>query len=190
MLFIVVSVYAITWLPIHIMTIIGDLNPALYDNMFAHIMWLCFHWLAISNTGINPMVYCWINKTFRIKLKMLLSLPVCNRRKALKAQKRVSIITLMDSSKWKKMNSHLEAKRKSYFSDLVSQIKESESTEITLDKSSMIDTVLWLVNLQSITIDTVLWLVYLQSMTKLKIDMHSWFWKHKYQTGLDVIFEK
>ncbi|VDI29037.1 neuropeptide Y receptor [Mytilus galloprovincialis] len=87
MLFTLVSVYAITWLPIHIITTIADLNPTLYDHRFAHILWLFFHWLAFSNTGINPMVYCWVNKAFQKKLRLLLHLPVGNRRKSYKEQK-------------------------------------------------------------------------------------------------------
>lgn len=87
-LFILVSVYALTWLPIHIMTIIGDLNPTLYDHRFAHIIWLFFHWLAFSNTGINPMIYCWINKTFRSQLKRVWYFSVCRRLKARKERRK------------------------------------------------------------------------------------------------------
>ncbi|XP_052063118.1 RYamide receptor-like [Mytilus californianus] len=59
-----------------------------------------------------------------------------------KAEKRLSTITLMVSPNKKKRSSPTEAKGNSYFLDLISQIKESSVTEVTLDKSSMIDTVL------------------------------------------------
>ncbi|XP_052069199.1 RYamide receptor-like [Mytilus californianus] len=65
---------------------IGELHYL--KERYAHILWLFFHWLSFSNTGINPMVYCWINKSFREKIRLLFYLPVCNRRRSFKAHKR------------------------------------------------------------------------------------------------------
>jgi hypothetical protein len=66
MLVAVVITYALTWLPLHALTIMGDINPNLYNHMHTHIMWLTFHFVAFSNSGTNPIIYCYMNKTFRV----------------------------------------------------------------------------------------------------------------------------
>lgn len=78
MLFIVVAVYGITWLPLHILTIFGDIYPETFNYMFAHCLWLFFHWLAFSNSGINPIIYCWINKTFRSRFYRVCCIDSCH----------------------------------------------------------------------------------------------------------------
>lgn len=81
MLFIVVAVYGITWLPIHILTILGDIYPEIFNHMSVHCLWLFFHWLAFSNSGINPIIYCWINKTFRSRFYRVCCIGSCHKAK-------------------------------------------------------------------------------------------------------------
>lgn len=61
----VVVIYAICWLPLHVITIIGDVTPDIYDIKYVNIIWLCAHWLAMSNSCYNPIIYCLLNANFR-----------------------------------------------------------------------------------------------------------------------------
>ncbi|KAK3089388.1 hypothetical protein FSP39_003227 [Pinctada imbricata] len=65
MLIAVVIAYAFTWMPLHVITLIGDINPEIYDEMYVHIIWLFAHFLAFINCATNPIIYCWMNSTFR-----------------------------------------------------------------------------------------------------------------------------
>lgn len=48
--------YAICWLPIHTVTILGILNSTMYDDVNIHIVWLFAQWIAMCNSAITPVV--------------------------------------------------------------------------------------------------------------------------------------
>ncbi|KAL4240653.1 hypothetical protein ACF0H5_001444 [Mactra antiquata] len=49
-------VYAFCWFPIHVITIIGDVKPEIYNDVTVHIAWLFAHLIAMSNSAITPIV--------------------------------------------------------------------------------------------------------------------------------------
>ena len=53
----VVLAYGLCWLPIHAISVAGDINPAIFDNMSVHVLWLFFHWIAVCNSAVNPIIY-------------------------------------------------------------------------------------------------------------------------------------
>lgn len=65
MMIIVVLVYGMCWLPIHIVTLVGDYDPRLYEQEYTKLIWNTSFWLAMSHACYNPFVYVWMNKTFR-----------------------------------------------------------------------------------------------------------------------------
>lgn len=65
MLIVVVIIYTFCWLPLHIITIAGDINITFYNLPGMNIVWTCSHWLAMSNSMYNPFIYCWMNAKFR-----------------------------------------------------------------------------------------------------------------------------
>ncbi|KAL3875927.1 hypothetical protein ACJMK2_033831 [Sinanodonta woodiana] len=65
MMITVVIIYAICWLPLHVINIAGDINNSFYNTEGMNIMWMVFHWLAMSNSMYNPIIYCWMNAKFR-----------------------------------------------------------------------------------------------------------------------------
>lgn len=79
MMITVVIFYALCWLPLHAITLLGDNNPFIYDNRYTPIIWLCTHWLAMSNSCYNPMIYLWMSPKFRAGLQ--LAIHGCTRRK-------------------------------------------------------------------------------------------------------------
>ncbi|XP_063431279.1 RYamide receptor-like [Mytilus trossulus] len=69
----VVAAYALAWLPIHTLTLVGDSYPEIYDMPHADVVWMTCHWLAFSSTGITPFIYFRSNSAFRVSLKRLFS---------------------------------------------------------------------------------------------------------------------
>ncbi|KAK7004187.1 cardioexcitatory receptor, partial [Biomphalaria glabrata] len=90
MIIIVVSIYAVCWLPLHVITLVGDSNPTIYNNPHMELVWLCAHWLAMSHSCYNPIVYFSLNATFRKSLKHLTTM--C-RHKQKRLQQRFSLRT-------------------------------------------------------------------------------------------------
>ncbi|XP_066304918.1 neuropeptide FF receptor 2-like isoform X2 [Branchiostoma lanceolatum] len=67
MLLVVVILFAVSWLPLHVVTIVGDFGDlstwhgtVLYDYIYP-----VAHWLAYLNSCMNPIVYGYFNKNFR-----------------------------------------------------------------------------------------------------------------------------
>ncbi|GFR81282.1 cardioexcitatory receptor [Elysia marginata] len=72
MIIIVVVIYAVCFLPLHVITVVGDHNPAIYSLPHMNVVWLCAHWLAMSHSCYNPIVYFSLNTTFRHNLKRMM----------------------------------------------------------------------------------------------------------------------
>ncbi|XP_046445814.1 tachykinin-like peptides receptor 99D isoform X2 [Daphnia pulex] len=65
MMIVVVTIFAICWLPYHIYFIVSWLFQEI--NQWSHIqeIYLGTYWLAMSNAMYNPIIYCWMNSRFR-----------------------------------------------------------------------------------------------------------------------------
>ncbi|XP_076368816.1 RYamide receptor-like [Tachypleus tridentatus] len=80
MMIIVVSVFTICWLPLNILIVIGDQDPSIWNVQNIKYVWFVCHWLAMSHTSYNPVIYCWMNSKFRTGFRQFyLHLP-CIRR--------------------------------------------------------------------------------------------------------------
>ncbi|XP_066304447.1 QRFP-like peptide receptor [Branchiostoma lanceolatum] len=74
MLCTVVSMFVVSWLPLHVFRFILDLHPKfVYGNPArSYIFFFCAHWLAMSHSFMNPIVYSFMNDRFRVELCHLL----------------------------------------------------------------------------------------------------------------------
>ena len=104
MMITVVVIYAICWLPLHTITLIGDQHPEIYDLKYVNVIWLICHWLAMSNSCYNPVIYCWMNSKYRDGFRYLLRWCPCVRFETVQAQpdnggKMVRMTTYMTSVK-------------------------------------------------------------------------------------------
>ena len=78
MLVTLVVVFALCWLPLHLFTLILDLAPQMLDKiktqgderLFLGIYYFC-HWLAMANSFANPIIYCFLNDSFRVSSKTI-----------------------------------------------------------------------------------------------------------------------
>ncbi|XP_062909358.1 neuropeptide Y receptor type 5-like isoform X2 [Mobula hypostoma] len=73
MLFIIVAVFALCWLPFHIFSVTYEFNPAVLPNDPLEITALYFfsHYLAMSHSFWNPLIYGFYNDNFRADLQRL-----------------------------------------------------------------------------------------------------------------------
>uniref|UniRef100_A0A4W3HBV0 Substance-P receptor-like n=1 Tax=Callorhinchus milii TaxID=7868 RepID=A0A4W3HBV0_CALMI len=71
MLFIIVAVFALCWLPFHIFSVTYEFNPDVLPNDPMDITALYFfsHYLAMSHSFWNPLIYGFYNDNFRVSRK-------------------------------------------------------------------------------------------------------------------------
>ncbi|XP_076671412.1 RYamide receptor isoform X2 [Andrena cerasifolii] len=65
MMMTVVIVFTICWLPFNILILIMDNNESLGRWSGLPFVWMGLHWLAMSHSCYNPVIYCWMNARFR-----------------------------------------------------------------------------------------------------------------------------
>uniref|UniRef100_A0A1I8HWB1 G_PROTEIN_RECEP_F1_2 domain-containing protein n=1 Tax=Macrostomum lignano TaxID=282301 RepID=A0A1I8HWB1_9PLAT len=93
MLIVVVTLFALCWMPLHVFNVLSDyteLNTWLPGVTLDRIF-IVSHWTAMANSFVNPMVYGFMNDTFKADLRDLaqrlrccrsgrqLQVPVTNR---------------------------------------------------------------------------------------------------------------
>ncbi|XP_043525960.1 RYamide receptor-like [Frieseomelitta varia] len=61
----VVIVFTICWLPFNILNLIMDNNETLGSWTGLPFVWMVLHWLSMSHSCYNPVIYCWMNARFR-----------------------------------------------------------------------------------------------------------------------------
>ncbi|XP_021924354.1 RYamide receptor isoform X2 [Zootermopsis nevadensis] len=65
MMVIVVIIFTACWLPFNILMVALDNNSDLASWSGTPYLWFAFHWLAMSHSCYNPVIYCWMNTRFR-----------------------------------------------------------------------------------------------------------------------------
>ncbi|XP_045120407.1 tachykinin-like peptides receptor 99D isoform X1 [Portunus trituberculatus] len=73
MMIVVVTIFAVCWLPYHMYFILSNLMPEIAHYEFIQETYLAIYWLAMSNSMYNPMIYCWLNNRFRNGFKKVFS---------------------------------------------------------------------------------------------------------------------
>jgi len=72
MLMVVVTLFALCWLPLHGFNIILDFVPQLRNedqpeaSRVVVAIYTTVHWLAMSNSFVNPIIYGFLNDSFRV----------------------------------------------------------------------------------------------------------------------------
>jgi hypothetical protein len=74
MLVIVVAIFGLCWLPLHGLNMARDTNPEIMLFQSKHEyyvflgLYLTAHWLAMSNSFTNPIIYGFTNESFRVSM--------------------------------------------------------------------------------------------------------------------------
>lgn len=61
MFIIVVTIFAICWLPYHLFFVYAYHNNQMTSSSYVQQLYLGFYWLAMSNAMVNPIIYYWMN---------------------------------------------------------------------------------------------------------------------------------
>ncbi|XP_014217365.1 RYamide receptor, partial [Copidosoma floridanum] len=81
MMLAVVLVFSLCWLPFNILNYLMDKNIGgimHWDGL--SYTWVVLHWLSMSHSCYNPIIYCWMNARFRAGFQaVLLRLPLIKR---------------------------------------------------------------------------------------------------------------
>ena len=74
MLLVVVALFGLCWLPLHLFALVGDLSPLQAEAAASPALmrrlvtaYLVAHWLAMSNSFVNPLIYGLLNDGFRVR---------------------------------------------------------------------------------------------------------------------------
>ncbi|RZF38890.1 hypothetical protein LSTR_LSTR012162 [Laodelphax striatellus] len=73
MMIVVVSIFAVCWLPFHAYFIFTSVMPEITNHPSIQDIYLAIYWLAMSNSMYNPIIYCWMNHRFRRGFKQFFS---------------------------------------------------------------------------------------------------------------------
>ena len=66
MLIMVAVMFAVSWLPYHVVTLYLDFNPnGIKIGMLAMYVYPMVQWFSLSNSAINPVCYCLLSKRFQ-----------------------------------------------------------------------------------------------------------------------------
>ncbi|KAJ8733360.1 hypothetical protein PYW08_001658 [Mythimna loreyi] len=94
MMLTVVTVFTMSWLPLNIFIILWAVHGeeeewGKWPGM--PYMWFICHWLAMSHSCYNPMIYCYMNVRYRRGFKEILGKLLCWKKKASSRPQRSSI---------------------------------------------------------------------------------------------------
>ncbi|XP_015108325.1 RYamide receptor [Diachasma alloeum] len=65
MMMTVVIAFTVCWLPFNVLTLILDNNESIHSWKGLPFAWTALHWLSMSHSCYNPVIYCWMNGRFR-----------------------------------------------------------------------------------------------------------------------------
>lgn len=57
--------YAICWLPLHVLQLWGEQDRSIYEHDYSHLLWNTVQWVAMAHACCNPLIYFWMNNKFR-----------------------------------------------------------------------------------------------------------------------------
>ncbi|XP_002720110.1 G-protein coupled receptor 83-like [Oryctolagus cuniculus] len=69
MLILIVMIFAVCWFPLNCYMVLISST----DTEAESVVFYAFHWFAMSSTCYNPFIYCWLNRSFRAKLRSITS---------------------------------------------------------------------------------------------------------------------
>lgn len=74
MLVIVVVLFCVAWFPLQMYNVIQVTWPEVNEYRYINIIWLCFDWLAMSNSCYNPFIYGIYNVSFTVCANIIMTM--------------------------------------------------------------------------------------------------------------------
>jgi len=80
MMIVCVVGFALSWAPFNLLNVLGDrFQEVVWSFKYIHYVWFLCHWLAMSHSFFNPLIYIWMNLRFRAGFRYIFGflLPGC-----------------------------------------------------------------------------------------------------------------
>ncbi|XP_069123763.1 neuropeptide Y receptor type 1-like [Argopecten irradians] len=76
MLVTIVTFFGLCWLPLHLFILVLVFNPGMDSDsqilLTLNILYFIAHWIAMSNSFVNPIIYGFMNNNYRADLRALI----------------------------------------------------------------------------------------------------------------------
>uniref|UniRef100_A0A0K0EN69 G_PROTEIN_RECEP_F1_2 domain-containing protein n=1 Tax=Strongyloides stercoralis TaxID=6248 RepID=A0A0K0EN69_STRER len=73
MLIIVVTFFTLCWLPLETYLLLNEVQPQINDWHYINVLFFCCHWLAMSNSCFNPIIYGLYNEKYKTEYRKIFS---------------------------------------------------------------------------------------------------------------------
>ena len=81
MVFVIVVIFGISWLPIHVVHLRNDLTSQGFSNAF-YILKIIGHCMSYANSAINPVIYSFMSQNFKKCFKQAFSFRSCRKNRS------------------------------------------------------------------------------------------------------------
>uniref|UniRef100_A0A158P6U5 G_PROTEIN_RECEP_F1_2 domain-containing protein n=1 Tax=Angiostrongylus cantonensis TaxID=6313 RepID=A0A158P6U5_ANGCA len=77
MLMIVVACFSLCWFPLETYLLLNEVRPEINGWKYINVLFFCSHWLAMSNSCLNPIIYGLYNDKYKREYKHVLKIIRC-----------------------------------------------------------------------------------------------------------------
>ncbi|EYB92032.1 hypothetical protein Y032_0198g1597 [Ancylostoma ceylanicum] len=77
MLMIVVACFSLCWFPLETYLLLNEVRPEINGWKYINVLFFCAHWLAMSNSCLNPIIYGLYNNKYKREYKRVLRRLLC-----------------------------------------------------------------------------------------------------------------
>ncbi|ETN85283.1 7 transmembrane receptor, partial [Necator americanus] len=78
MLMIVVACFSLCWFPLESYLLLNEIKPEINGWKYINVLFFCSHWLAMSNSCLNPIIYGLYNNKYKREYQRVLSRIRCH----------------------------------------------------------------------------------------------------------------
>ncbi|KAJ1351674.1 hypothetical protein KIN20_007788 [Parelaphostrongylus tenuis] len=77
MLMIVVACFSLCWFPLETYLLLNEVRPEINEWKYINVLFFCSHWLAMSNSCLNPIIYGLYNNKYKREYQRVLKILRC-----------------------------------------------------------------------------------------------------------------
>ncbi|CAI4228103.1 unnamed protein product [Auanema sp. JU1783] len=79
MLMIVVACFSLCWFPLETYLLLNEIKPEINGWKYINVLFFCSHWLAMSNSCLNPIIYGLYNNKYKKEYKRVFGRLICRK---------------------------------------------------------------------------------------------------------------
>uniref|UniRef100_A0A7I4YKD5 G_PROTEIN_RECEP_F1_2 domain-containing protein n=1 Tax=Haemonchus contortus TaxID=6289 RepID=A0A7I4YKD5_HAECO len=86
MLMIVVACFSLCWFPLETYLLLNEIRPEINGWKYINILFFCSHWLAMSNSCLNPIIYGLFNNKYKREYRRVFNCLRCRADTAMEVE--------------------------------------------------------------------------------------------------------